>query len=119
MARDGEHVILRFERKRSLLGEPAGNRCRPSVISSRRQPQIAEAEFQFIQEPCGGWDRRGGIEGIDEPALVRCPRHELGDPLRARRADRVRSERALPPDELGEEIGREPLRLGGCFDNSA
>ena len=119
MARDGEHVILRFERKRSLAREPTGKRRGAGVISGRRQAQIAEAELEFVQEPRGGWDRRGGIERIDEPALARRPRHELGDPLRPRRTDRIRPERALPPDELGEEVGRQPLRLGGCFDDPA
>ena len=119
MARDGEHVILRFERKRPLFGDPAGSRRGACVVSGRRQAQIAEAELQFVQEPRGGRDRCGGIKRIDEPALVRRPRHELGDPLRARGADCVRPERALPPDELREEVGRQPLRLGGRFDNPA
>ena len=119
VTRDGEHVILRFERKRALLGEPTGDRRGACVIGSRRQTQIAEAELELVQEPRGSRDRGCGIERIDEPALARGPRHELGDPLRARGADRGRPERTLPPDELGEEVGRQPLRLGGGFDDPA
>ena len=119
MAGDGEHIVLRLERKRSLVGEPVGDRRRARVIGRRRQAQIAEAELELVQEPRGRRDCGRGIKRIDEPALVRRPRHELGDPLRARGADRVRPERALPPDELGEEVGRQPLRLGGRFDDPA
>src|SRR3984957_348490 len=117
--RDREHVILRFERKRSLLGEPVGNRRGSSVISGRRQTQIAEAEPQLVKELRGGWGSGGGIDRTDGPALVRRAWHELGHPWRARGADRVRPERALPPDELREEVGRNPLRPGGGLDNAA
>ena len=47
MAGDREHVVLRLERKRPLIGDPTGDRRLARVIGRRRQAQIAEAALKF------------------------------------------------------------------------
>src|SRR5262249_25642784 len=62
--------------------------------------QIAQIARRILQS----LDR---IERIDEAAIVRGSRHELGNALRALAAHRARVEAAFLPDDAGEELDRQ------------
>ena len=57
--------------------------------------------------------------GIDEPALGRGTGHELRHPLRARRAQRMRVEPALAPDQPREIGQRQVMQQRGLGDRLA
>ena len=110
---------LAFERQEAVARQPTGERVRPCVVGGRRKAKIAETLREIGQELRRG--RNGGrrVEGVGEPALGGGARHELRDPLRARRTDGAPLEGALPPYEPGEEIDRQPFLPGRGLDDPA
>src|SRR5208282_4213647 len=119
VAGDRKDVVLRLERQNALAREPVGERVRPGVIGGRRQAEIAEAMGELGQKLRRRRDRGRRIERVGEPAVGGGARHELRDPLRARRTDCAGVEGALAPNEPGEEIDRQPLLPGRSLDDPA
>ena len=109
---DGLHVVLRFRRQGAPAGEPVAHPLRAGIVGGRRQAEIAELVGELAQELGRFRQRLHRVERIEQPALRRGARHELGDALGALAAARARSdhaglEPALLPDHPREEFERQ------------
>ncbi len=114
-AGDRGDVVARLLRHRSGAGEPVPHPAGTGIVGGGREAEIAELIAQLAEEFGRLRQRLHGIEGIEQPALVRGARHELRDALRALavagdRADRIGLEAALLPDHAREEFERQVVR---------
>jgi len=99
---------------------PPGTR----IVGSGRQPEIAELVAQLGQKLRRLRQGLHRIEGIEQSALARCPRHELRNALRAapgagHRTDGVGLKAALLPDHPREKFQRQAIRPRRGLDHQA
>ena len=121
---DGLHVVLRFRRQGAPAREPVAHPLRAGIVGRRRQAEIAELVGELAQELGRFRQRLHRVERIEQPALRRGARHELGDALGALAAARARSddaglEPALLPDHPREEFERQVVRARRRLDHQA
>ncbi len=110
-AGDENHVSPRLPRQRSVARKPAPHPLLARIVGGGREPEIAELLVEVGQKACRMNDSRLRLEWIVEPAIRSRAGHELGDALRAFRADGIGIEAALPPDQPHERHRRQPPRL--------
>ena len=121
---DGEHVVARLRRQGAPAREPVAHPLRAGIVGGRRQPEIAELVGELAQELGRFRQRLHRVERIEQPALRRGARHELGDALGALAAARARAdhaglEPALLPDHPREEFERQVVRARRRLDHQA
>src|SRR6516165_2488296 len=102
-----------------MLGEPGGDASRAGIVSGSGKPKITEPVFQVAQIAGRILQSLDRIERIDEAAIVRRSRHELGNAPRALAAHRARVEAAFLPDDAGEEFDRQFVLGGILFKRAA
>ena len=119
LAGDREDIGAGLARQTAL---PRDETLRPrlaAVVGDRGEADVAVGVREVGQIGRRRRKRARGIERIVQSAPPRRLRHELGDALRTLRAHRGGVEKALPPDEAGEEIRIEAVVAGEGLDHAA
>ena len=109
VAGDRAHIGAGLERQAGLGGDEARRPRLAAVVGDGREADVAEVAAELGQVARRGDQRLGRVERVAEAAQLRRLRHELGDPLRAGRADRRGVEQALLPEQPGEEVAVEAV----------
>ena len=113
-----------LRRQRARAGEELAHALRAGIVGGGGEAEIAELAGELAQKFRRLRQRLHRVERIEQAALGRGARHELGDALCARAAARARAddaglEPALLPDHPREELERQVVGARRQFDHQA
>lgn len=114
-AGDDLHVVNGFSGQTSTFHEPVGPPL-AAVVGNSGKSRIPVSALQLCQILRGSLHRLSRIVTVRQSAQCGCARHELCDPLRARRAQRVGIKPALLPQQPGKEPRVQHMSAAGPFN---